>query len=63
LITSRSLWVPASGARVKLVFRTFRISPMSSSVRVSTRIDGRARATFLREYRAMRAFMRPPMRE
>ena len=46
LITSRSRWLPASGAIVNPVLRTVLISFISSGVRVPALKDGRETATF-----------------
>ena len=50
-ITSRSRWVPASGASVKPVFRTRRISSKMCGESASTRVDGSETATFRSEKR------------
>ncbi len=47
LITSRRRWEPASGAKVRPLFRTFCIFAASFGSNLSIRRDGSARLTFL----------------
>ena len=46
LITSRSRWVPASGAKVRPLLRTFCSRSISSREKLSARREGRDRLIF-----------------
>lgn len=46
LITSRRRWVPASGAKVRPLLRTFWMFSIRSRLKLSARSDGRARFTW-----------------
>ena len=63
LITSRSLWVPASGAKVRPLFLTCCILCAKSMEKLSMRKDGREKLTFSSLKSANRSSTSSPRQE